>query len=194
MDYINVTPEKLYEAFQKAIPEERKPVLKLIEKYAIIMDEADIKMALLDMVERVYHPQNALLRRWLENATTSSKGEHPRYVEGKGIYVPIIGKYLAMKDIFDGEEVNWDNAVRVAVPSRDEWYIILFFKDEINRLLRENGGEELDKWYWTSTENSEKVARVVNASNGNVGIDYKGNQYSVRAWVTTKALGYDARK
>lgn len=183
MDYRKVSSEKLYDAFQKATPEERKPVLQLIEKYAIL-DEADIKSALCNIIEtRSYHPQNAVLLNWVENATASPKGEHPRYVEGKGIYVPIIGKYLAMKDSFGGEEVNRDEAVKEGAPTRDEWYIILFFKDEINRLLRENGGEELDKWYWTSTERSEGIAWIVNASNGSVINTCKYFQNSVRAWV-----------
>ena len=172
----------MYDAFQKATPEERKPVLKLLEKYAI-MDEADIKLALCDIIDnRSYHPQNALLRNWVANATTHPKDEHPRYVEGKGIYVPIIGKYLAMRDCFGGEEVTWDEAVKEGAPTRDEWYIILYYKDKINRLLRENGGELLVGEYWTSTEHPEGLGWYVTAG-GYTNYGDKGGELYVRAWV-----------
>lgn len=179
---VNVTPERLHDAFQKATPDERKPVLKLIEKYAT-MDEADVKLALLDMVERVYHPQSVVLRSWLDNATISPKDERPRYVEGIGIYVPIVGKYLDMSDRFLGNKVDWSEAVRVGAPTRDEWYIILYFKAEINRLLRDNGGEELEGWYWASTEASASSAWRI-SPHGYVNSTYKLCQNLVRTWIT----------
>lgn len=80
---------------------------------------------------------------------------HPRYIEGKGIYVPIIDIVLNMKD--EPKEMTWDEAKDLSL-SKQQWFIILYFRDEINALLKEHGGQELEGWYWTSTQYSQNYA------------------------------------
>lgn len=104
-----------------------------------------------------------------ENKTIDlEKVTKPFYVEGRGVFVPIINKVVAMKDSFDGEPVEWKDAVKAGAPTRDEWYIILYFKDEINRLIVENGGDPIASYYWSSSEYSATSAWIVGFSSGTV--------------------------
>ena len=66
-------------------------------------------------------------------------GAELRYIEGRGIYIPAIDKVLAMKDSYEGKAVTFDKAGKA--PSIEEWRTILLYREEINRLLIENGGE-----------------------------------------------------
>lgn len=76
----------------------------------------------------------------------------PYFVEGKGVFVPLINKILAAEDAYNGEPVCFERAVRAGAPTVNEWRIILFFKAQINKLLRDNGAKPLAQhWYWSST-------------------------------------------
>ena len=187
-----ITPEALFAAYQNADEKDKEKFRELFNANRQLTEE-DIKESLIKFLNGEDAPfDEGPFIEWVNKASVTVPplpeplDLKPRYVEGKGIYVPVVGKYLAMQDSFNGAEVNWHNAVKEGAPSRDEWYIILFFKDEINRLLRENGGEELEKWYWTSTEYSESNAWSVNASNGNVNSYNKNSQSSVRAWAASE--------
>lgn len=99
----------------------------------------------------------------------------------RGIGVPIINKVVALKDAYDGKEVEWEKAVKAGAPTRDEWYIILYFKKQINRLLDENGGDPIrDDYYWSSTEYSTTYAWIVYFSSGFVTYNYKSSSFVVR--------------
>ncbi len=187
-----ITPEALFAAYQNADEKDKEKFRELFDANRQLTEE-DIKESLIKFLNGEDAPfDEGPFIEWVNKASVTVPplpeplDLKPRYVEGKGIYVPVVGKYLAMQDSFNGAEVNWYNAVKEGAPSRDEWYIILFFKDEINRLLRENGGEELDKWYWSSTEYSEYNAWYVSASNGYVHSNTKNNQSSVRAWAASE--------
>ncbi len=187
-----ITPEALFAAYQNADEKDKEKFRELFNANRQLTEE-DIKESLIKFLNGEDLPfDEKPFIDWVNKASVTVPplpeplDLKPRYVEGRGIYVPVVGKYLAMQDSFNGAEVNWDNAVKEGAPSRDEWYIILFFKDEINRLLRENGGEELDKWYWTSTEYSEPFAWNVGASDGNVTHNNKNSQTSVRAWAASE--------
>lgn len=72
----------------------------------------------------------------------------PCYIEGKGIFIPVINKVLAMHDSFDMERVKIDKETEA--PTINDWHIIFFFKDRINELLKKHGGEPLkDDCYWS---------------------------------------------
>jgi len=106
----------------------------------------------------------------------------PRYIEGKGIFIPVINKVLAMKDSYNGKCVTWEEAVKAGAFSKEDAYIIMYFKDEINRLLKKNGGEPLDDdWYWTSTQYSAAYAWYLLTFNGNMTTTSKPNYNRVRA-------------
>lgn len=103
-----------------------------------------------------------------------------------GIGIPIIKKVLALHDINNGEGMNWDDAMAAAkkigqsLPTRDDWYIIRYFKSDVQRLMKEAGGDPLqDDYYWSSTESSTSSAWYVYFGNGYVTYDYKYNTYNV---------------
>ena len=82
-------------------------------------------------------------------------GAELRYIEGRGIYIPAIDKVLAMKDSYEGKVVTFDKAGKA--PSIEEWRTILPYREEINRLLIENGGEPLEEGvYWSRTPDIER--------------------------------------
>ncbi len=80
----------------------------------------------------------------------------PRWIDGKGVFVPVINKVVAPKDL--PEEVNWNDAMKATeghMGSKRDWAFIYAWKDEINGLLAQNGAEPIkDDWYWTETEYS----------------------------------------
>jgi hypothetical protein len=104
----------------------------------------------------------------------------PVWVEGRGVYIPIIGKVLGKEELApDG--MTWKEALAAAkrvkgtIPTKDEWYIILYFRDEINALMKEHGARELHGYYWSSSEGSQTFAWNVLFSSGFV---YGGDKYS----------------
>ena len=110
----------------------------------------------------------------------------PVWVEGRGVYIPIIGKVLGKEELApDG--MTWKEALAAAkrakgtIPTKDEWYIILYFRDEINALMKEHGARELCGYYWSSSEGSETYAWGVNFTAGYVGSIDKCDPKYVRA-------------
>ena len=83
----------------------------------------------------------------------------PYYIKDRGIFIPGVNKILAMEDSCDGEICQFSEALKQNAPTDEEWDIILVFKDEINQLLKDNGGVPLkDSWfYWSSTKFSETL-------------------------------------
>lgn len=105
--------------------------------------------------------------------------------ERKAVFIPIINKYLDAKH--SEKEMTWDEAMAYAkkagkeLPSQHEMFAILFFKDEINAILEEHGGDLLTEWAWASSEYSAYGAWVVTFNNGYVLNSSKYLNNSVRA-------------
>jgi hypothetical protein len=76
--------------------------------------------------------------------------------------------------------------------SKHEGYFIAAFIDEINEKLREIGGKELDKAYWSTTEYFSYLAWYVSLGSGGVYIISlgKSNSYAVRPVAASKILGH----
>lgn len=97
----------------------------------------------------------------------------PYYIEGKGIFIPIINKVLDLEDMNDGDEMEWNDAIEAAknngkeLPTIDDWHIIWFFRKEIQSLLEEHGKPLQEDYYWSSTEYSASTAWLVNFGSGN---------------------------
>lgn len=100
-----------------------------------------------------------------------------------GVYIPLLNITVQSKNLrtADGDKyVSWKEANQLAKEdggrlfTRDEAYILLFQKDDINALLKDHGGELLDGLFWSSSEYNEAYAWYVNFSSGNV---YAGNKY-----------------
>lgn len=76
--------------------------------------------------------------------------------------------YLALRD--EAERMNWYDAVKVGIPSKEEWVAIAENFDAINRELVRAGGEPLKRdWYWSSSEYSYNYAWY----------SYLGNSYGL---------------
>ena len=79
--------------------------------------------------------------------------------ERNGVYIPILNIVLQAKNLRYGivNFHNWAKANELAEAAggrlftRDEAYILLYWKDAINALLRERGGDPLDDWTWTGS-------------------------------------------
>ena len=77
--------------------------------------------------------------------------------ERQGVVIPVIGKVLDAKNLSKKAE-KWDASMQLAtaagkaLPSKKEMYALLFFKDEINDILKKHGGDLLESCFWASTE------------------------------------------
>lgn len=61
--------------------------------------------------------------------------------------------YLALRD--EPEQMTWDDAVKVGIPTKEEWMAIAENLDDINRAFVQAGKKPLEKgWYWSSSEES----------------------------------------
>lgn len=60
---------------------------------------------------------------------------------------------LALRD--EPETMNWYDAVKVGIPTKEEWIAITENFNAVNRALVRAGGEPLKRdWYWSSSEYS----------------------------------------
>lgn len=58
---------------------------------------------------------------------------------------------LALHD--EPEQMNWHDAVKLGIPSKEDWMAIAENFDAVNEALIKAGGEPLKKnWYWSSSE------------------------------------------
>ena len=65
--------------------------------------------------------------------------------------------YLALRD--EPERMNWYDAVKVGIPTKEEWMAIAENFDAVNEALIRAGGEPLKRdWYWSSSEYSDYIA------------------------------------
>lgn len=58
---------------------------------------------------------------------------------------------LALRDM--PEQMNWYDAVKIGIPTKEEWMAIAENLDAVNKALIRAGGEPLKRdWYWSSSE------------------------------------------
>ena len=85
---------------------------------------------------------------------------------------------LALRD--EPETMNWYDAVKVGIPTKEEWIAITENFNAVNRALVRAGGEPLKRdWYWSSSEYSSYYAWLSNLGSSyglyNDGIKYTNN-------------------
>lgn len=83
--------------------------------------------------------------------------------------------YLALQD--EQKQMNWYDAVKVGVPTKEELLAISENFDAINRAFVRAGKKPIKKgWYWSSSERSDNYAwnAVLNNSN----LDYNLKDYN----------------
>lgn len=72
--------------------------------------------------------------------------------------------YLALRD--ELEPMNWYDAVKVGIPTKEEMLAIAENFDAISRAFVRAGKKPLRKgWYWSSSEGSNDYAWLANLSN-----------------------------
>lgn len=83
--------------------------------------------------------------------------------------------YLALQD--EPEPMNWYDAVKVGIPSKEEWIAIAENFNDVNRALVRAGGEPLKRdWYWSSSEYDRRWAWTSNL-NYSYGLGSNGKYY-----------------
>ena len=85
---------------------------------------------------------------------------------------------LALHD--EPEQMNWHDAVKIGIPTKNEWMAIAENLDAVNEALVRAGGEPLKKsWYWSSSEYDNRWAWYSNlgTSSGLYNYDKYGTTY-----------------
>jgi len=84
--------------------------------------------------------------------------------------------------------MSWHDAVRFykdnkvwQLPTREHLKLIAEHIDEVNALIKANGGYEIRGWHWTADEYDEFCAWSVDMYNGSTSYYSKSNDYYVRA-------------
>lgn len=113
------------------------------------------------------------------------ESSRPRYHDG-GVLIPALGIILDLNPL--SESAKWDEAMELAsangkrLPIIDEWHYICYHRDEINKIIKKNGGTELSSIYWSSTENSASDSWIANLFDGYIdNVPTKYNYFLVRA-------------
>ena len=93
---------------------------------------------------------------------------------------------IAPKNYRDGKEMTWQGAMdALKADNLSTWNyrqicLTMAYRKEVDRVLKDNGGNGLDNWYWTCAECSAYFSFLYNGSDGKLDIDSKGNTCSVR--------------
>ena len=84
---------------------------------------------------------------------------------------------LALRDA--PEQMNWYDAVKLGIPSKEDWTAIAENFDAVNKALVRAGGEPLKKsWYWSSSGYSYNHAWESNFVSS-FGLDWGYKYYSL---------------
>lgn len=86
---------------------------------------------------------------------------------------------LALHD--EPEQMNWYDAVKLGIPSKEDWTAIAENLEAVNKALIRAGGEPLkNDWYWSSSEYSSYGAWLsyLNLSYGLYGTNLNKNGYT----------------
>lgn len=88
---------------------------------------------------------------------------------------------IALQD--EPQQMSWYDAVKIGIPTKNEWMAIAENLDAVNEALVRAGGEPLKKsWYWSSSEISGYNAwqSLLYNSYGLLNVNYKVNISYVR--------------
>ena len=117
-------------------------------------------------------------------------------MKGVRLCVADVDIFIEAQDLDNGKEFEWQKAMDrlkelgKSTFSKHEGYFIAAFIDEINEKLREIGGKELDKAYWSTTEYYSFIAWYVGFSSGYVFYNGKSYSFAVRPVAASKILGH----
>ena len=87
---------------------------------------------------------------------------------------------IKLKDEEDGKEINWHEAMKkYKMPTKRQWLLLLYYYEDVNRCLKEAGGEEMHGYFWSSSEFSSSTAWIVYFSSSGYS-NYSSKSYSSR--------------
>ncbi len=114
----------------------------------------------------------------------------PAFEDGKfiGARVCIGGEdfVIAPKDYKEGKEFNWQEAMDalkadgLATWNYRQICLTMAYRKEVDIVLKDNGGDGLDNWYWTCAGFSAYSSFSYNGYYGNLYNYIKGHTFSVR--------------
>lgn len=93
---------------------------------------------------------------------------------------------IAPKDYRNGKEMTWTEAMdTLKADNLSTWNyrqicLTMAYRNEIDKVLEGNGGDNLDNWYWTRADNSERSTFSYYGFNGALEIISNRNLCSVR--------------
>ena len=101
--------------------------------------------------------------------------------EHQGVVIPLLNKVLDAKNL-SPKPLNWYENMELAKEKGREWmtkedfHILYWQKDDINKILADHGGDLLEGWYGCSSEYDFNYYWIVYFSSGNCGST--GKSYS----------------
>lgn len=114
----------------------------------------------------------------------------PAFEDGKfvGARVCVGGEdfIIAPKDYKVGKEYNWQEAMDalkadgLATWTYRQICITMAYRKEVDKVLKDNGGDGLDNWYWTCAEYSAISSFLYIGNFGSLDINVKTYSCSVR--------------
>lgn len=103
----------------------------------------------------------------------------PRWCEEQnGVFVPLIGKVLEAKNLAP-EPMTWYDFMDLAkkqgkqVATKEELLQMYLQRDEINAILQEHGGDQLEGWFGSSSESFRVNEWIVDFGSGYCGTTSK---------------------
>ena len=89
---------------------------------------------------------------------------------------------IALQD--EPQQMSWYDAVKLGIPTKEEWVAIAENLDAVNEALVRAGGEPLKKsWYWSSSERSSFGAWYSYLSSSYGVYDSGGKSYADNGYV-----------
>lgn len=81
---------------------------------------------------------------------------------------------LGLRD--EPKQMNWHDAVKIGIPTKNEWMAIAENLEDVNKALIKAGGEPLkEDWYWSSSEYDSLWAWYSDLS-GSYGVYFSGSK------------------
>lgn len=93
---------------------------------------------------------------------------------------------IAPKDYNNGKSLTWYEVMNaLKVNDLDTWNyrqicLTMAYRKEVDKVLKDNGGDDLDNWYWTRAENSDRSSFSYFGFNGTLEITSNHNLCDVR--------------
>ena len=110
--------------------------------------------------------------------------------EQQGVYIPLIDKVLLKNNVpamSYAKFMEYAKTNRVEIATKEELLQMYSQKDEINKILKEHGGDILDNWFGSSSEHLSFYEWFVNFGSGNWSYSSKHYSYVSRAVVDLKS-------